>query len=54
VFGHTVYKGKQKEIVEAAFAGSLHSYYRVFVVDLISNLGADVLVVAPTGMGKVR
>ncbi|KAF9525495.1 P-loop containing nucleoside triphosphate hydrolase protein [Crepidotus variabilis] len=34
VFGHSDYKGKQKEIVEAAYEGS------------------DVLVVAPTGMGK--
>ncbi|KAH9947446.1 ATP-dependent DNA helicase [Amylocystis lapponica] len=33
-FGHTEYKGKQKEIVEAAV------------------LGADVVVIAPTGMGK--
>ncbi|KAF5317530.1 hypothetical protein D9619_013196 [Psilocybe cf. subviscida] len=34
VFGHSTFKGKQKEIVEAAYAGQ------------------DVLVVAPTGMGK--
>ncbi|KDR82966.1 hypothetical protein GALMADRAFT_220967 [Galerina marginata CBS 339.88] len=34
VFGHSKFKGKQKEIVEAAYGG------------------ADVLVVAPTGMGK--
>ncbi|KAF9560908.1 ATP-dependent DNA helicase [Agrocybe pediades] len=34
VFGHSSFKGKQKEIVEAAYGG------------------ADVLVVAPTGMGK--
>ncbi|KAF8909050.1 P-loop containing nucleoside triphosphate hydrolase protein [Gymnopilus junonius] len=34
VFGHSNYKGKQKEIVEAAYGG------------------ADILVVAPTGMGK--
>ncbi|KAI0322391.1 P-loop containing nucleoside triphosphate hydrolase protein [Amylostereum chailletii] len=34
VFGHPEYKGKQKEIVEAALQG------------------ADVFVVAPTGMGK--
>ncbi|KAF8155773.1 P-loop containing nucleoside triphosphate hydrolase protein [Crassisporium funariophilum] len=34
VFGHSKYKGKQKEIVDAAYGG------------------ADVLVVAPTGMGK--
>ncbi|GBE85105.1 ATP-dependent DNA helicase [Sparassis crispa] len=33
-FGHTEYKGKQKEIIEAAV------------------LGADVFVLAPTGMGK--
>ncbi|PPQ80451.1 hypothetical protein CVT25_001778 [Psilocybe cyanescens] len=34
-FGHREFKGKQKEIVEAAYGA-----------------GADVLVVAPTGMGK--
>ncbi|CAA7263963.1 unnamed protein product [Cyclocybe aegerita] len=34
IFGYSSYKGKQKEIVEAAYGG------------------ADVLVVAPTGMGK--
>ncbi|KAF8955945.1 hypothetical protein BDZ97DRAFT_1926016 [Flammula alnicola] len=34
VFGHDKFKGKQREIVEAAYGGS------------------DVLVVAPTGMGK--
>ncbi|KAF8586288.1 ATP-dependent DNA helicase [Ramaria rubella] len=34
VFGHTAYKGKQREIVEAAIQG------------------ADVLVIAPTGLGK--
>jgi superfamily II DNA helicase RecQ len=35
VFGKSDYKGKQKEIMEAAVQG------------------ADILVVAPTGMGKV-
>ncbi|KAF9485758.1 ATP-dependent DNA helicase [Pholiota conissans] len=34
VFGHNSFKGKQKEIIEAAY------------------MGKDVLVVAPTGMGK--
>ncbi|TDL22176.1 ATP-dependent DNA helicase [Rickenella mellea] len=34
IFGHSGYKGKQKEVVEAAV------------------MGADVFVVAPTGMGK--
>lgn len=34
-FGYSDYKGKQKEVVEAAVRG------------------ADILVVAPTGMGKV-
>jgi superfamily II DNA helicase RecQ len=33
--GHSAYRGKQKEVIEAAV------------------LGADVLVLAPTGMGKV-
>jgi len=35
VFGYRDYKGKQREVVEAAVRG------------------ADILVVAPTGMGKV-
>ena len=34
-FGYSDYKGKQKEVVEAAVRG------------------ADILVIAPTGMGKV-
>jgi hypothetical protein len=57
VFGYSEYKGKQKEIFEAAINGMGQccferkntKRYQFFL-----SVGADVLVVAPTGMGKVR
>ena len=53
VFGHSDYKGKQKEIFHAAVQ-------RAYMFCLLRNVyssyvsGLDVLVIAPTGMGKVR
>jgi hypothetical protein len=51
-FGYSSYKGKQKEIVEAAVSGP-SQLLCPSLVPYLETLGQDVLVVAPTGMGKV-
>jgi hypothetical protein len=53
VFRHNEYRGKQEEIVEAAVSGTLLARL-TFFMRLIFTTGSDILVVAPTGMGKVR
>ena len=55
MFGYSEYKGKQKEIFEAAIKGMSWTTFSVGPLKDVSflSLGADVLVVAPTGMGKV-
>ena len=52
-FGFSGYKGKQKEIIEAAISGEPVTTRRVVEAGLTRYLGADVFVLAPTGMGKV-
>jgi len=53
VFHHSDYKGKQKEIIDAAMQGTFIVVRTVsrFLTFMVS--GNDVFVVAPTGMGKV-
>ncbi|KAH9931643.1 ATP-dependent DNA helicase [Epithele typhae] len=50
-FGHTKFRGKQEEIVELAMQGT--SPQRIYTSEeLKMPTGTDVLVIAPTGMGK--
>jgi superfamily II DNA helicase RecQ len=53
VFGHTEYKGKQKEIIEAALERKPEFLSQHSLPDSNSTTGKDIFVLAPTGMGKV-
>jgi hypothetical protein len=52
-FGHAEYRGKQREIIEAAVLGMSFYINARYLALKNGFIGADVFVLAPTGMGKV-